>query len=330
MILDFNYLVHCVRANLIFHVQHGIDYLRSTLLTHWGRDKMAAISQTTYSNVLFLMKMYKFRLKFHWSLFQGSDEQYSGIGSDNGLTGAKPLSEPIMVISLTHICVTYILSSLLVYGNQQCDCEYSSLNFKFPHMVYFLSYIQCIKWEPRSKYFYIKSLTHELPIMHTQQHPFSNVEELFPNIRCTPNKWIRSYYDDYAPMLLHTCIILLTDKPTHNWMFTVKIEISRNFQFWCHASINCTCQHVFGVPEHQFINYVLRCDLFCVSMRNSRYQDVFFMIFILFSHFGVWLIQFSDDFYCVHIFLHVWKEALFYFTSQFNSFRPFWKLSSVH
>ena len=38
-------------------------------LTHWGRDKMAAISQTTFSNVFSWMKMYELRLKFHWSLF---------------------------------------------------------------------------------------------------------------------------------------------------------------------------------------------------------------------------------------------------------------------
>ena len=39
------------------------------LLTHWGRDKMAAISQTTLSNALSWKKMLEFRLKFHWSLF---------------------------------------------------------------------------------------------------------------------------------------------------------------------------------------------------------------------------------------------------------------------
>ena len=38
-------------------------------LTHCGRDKMAAIFQTTFSNAFSWMKMYKFRLKFHWSLF---------------------------------------------------------------------------------------------------------------------------------------------------------------------------------------------------------------------------------------------------------------------
>ena len=38
-------------------------------LTHWGRDKMAAIFQTTVSNGFSWTKMLEFRLKFHWSLF---------------------------------------------------------------------------------------------------------------------------------------------------------------------------------------------------------------------------------------------------------------------
>ena len=38
-------------------------------LTHWGRDKMDAISQTTFSNAFSWMKMHEFRLRFHWSLF---------------------------------------------------------------------------------------------------------------------------------------------------------------------------------------------------------------------------------------------------------------------
>ena len=38
-------------------------------LTHWGRGKMDAISQTTFSNEFSWMKMYEYRLKFHWNLF---------------------------------------------------------------------------------------------------------------------------------------------------------------------------------------------------------------------------------------------------------------------
>ena len=37
-------------------------------LTHWGRDKMDANSQTTSSSAFSWMEMFEFRLKFHWSL----------------------------------------------------------------------------------------------------------------------------------------------------------------------------------------------------------------------------------------------------------------------
>ena len=39
------------------------------VVTHWGRYKMTAIYQTTFSNAFSWMKMYKFRLRFQWSLF---------------------------------------------------------------------------------------------------------------------------------------------------------------------------------------------------------------------------------------------------------------------
>ena len=50
---------------LMFLQQRLLNYC----LTHWGRDKMVAIFQTTFSNAFSWMKMFKFRLRFHWSLF---------------------------------------------------------------------------------------------------------------------------------------------------------------------------------------------------------------------------------------------------------------------
>ena len=38
-------------------------------LTHWARDEMNNISQTTFSKVFSSIKMFEFRLKFHWNLF---------------------------------------------------------------------------------------------------------------------------------------------------------------------------------------------------------------------------------------------------------------------
>ena len=59
---------------------HGIS-----LLTHCSRDKMATIPQMTFLNAFSWRKMFEFRLKFHWILFQGSNWQYISIGLDNGL-----------------------------------------------------------------------------------------------------------------------------------------------------------------------------------------------------------------------------------------------------
>ena len=77
-------------------------------LTLWGPDKMAAIFQTTFSNVISGMKMHEFRLKFHCFYFAKSPF--------NNITalvqavawhqpGDKPLSEPRLVSLPTHLCV---------------------------------------------------------------------------------------------------------------------------------------------------------------------------------------------------------------------------------
>ena len=42
---------------------------RSSQVTDWGRDKMDAISQTSFSNAFSWMKMLEFRLRNHWNLF---------------------------------------------------------------------------------------------------------------------------------------------------------------------------------------------------------------------------------------------------------------------
>ena len=44
-------------------------YFDSHDLTHWGRGKMDAISQTTFSSAFSWMKMFEFLFKFHWNLF---------------------------------------------------------------------------------------------------------------------------------------------------------------------------------------------------------------------------------------------------------------------
>ena len=46
-----------------------VEHVHAVMLTHWGRNKMAAIFQTKLSNAFSLMRMLEFRLRFHWSLF---------------------------------------------------------------------------------------------------------------------------------------------------------------------------------------------------------------------------------------------------------------------
>ena len=50
---------------------------------------MAEIFQTIVSNVFSWMKMYEFRLRFHEVYSQGSNWQYSSIGSGNGLAPSR-------------------------------------------------------------------------------------------------------------------------------------------------------------------------------------------------------------------------------------------------
>ena len=69
-------------------------------LTHWGRDKMDAISQMIFSYAFSWMKMYELRLKFHWRLFPRV--KINNIPAFVQIMawrrpGEKPLSEPIMV-----------------------------------------------------------------------------------------------------------------------------------------------------------------------------------------------------------------------------------------
>ena len=78
-------------------------------LTHWGQDKMTIIFQITFSNAFSWTKMYEFWLKFHWSLFLSFQlttslpwfRKYLGVDH-----GDKPVSEPMLVSLLMHICVT--------------------------------------------------------------------------------------------------------------------------------------------------------------------------------------------------------------------------------
>ena len=53
-------------------------------LSHWGQDKMDAILQPTFWTAFSWMRINKFQLNFHWSLFL-KVQQYSSIGWDNDM-----------------------------------------------------------------------------------------------------------------------------------------------------------------------------------------------------------------------------------------------------
>ena len=79
------------------------------VLTHWGRDEMGAISQTTFSNAFSWMKMLRISIKISLKFVpKGPINNIPALVQMMAWrrSGDKPLSEPMMVGLLTHICVT--------------------------------------------------------------------------------------------------------------------------------------------------------------------------------------------------------------------------------
>ena len=62
-------LMPLIHGNFMSTTIRSLRWKTAPRLTHWGRDKIATIFQTTFSEAFSWMKMYKLRLKFHWSLF---------------------------------------------------------------------------------------------------------------------------------------------------------------------------------------------------------------------------------------------------------------------
>ena len=112
LLVDFRYsravdsssIKHMISRNKLLMVYFRL----SMILTHWGWDKMAAISQTTSSGAFWWMKIYEFLLKISQKCVPGVR-----INNISALVeimawrrpGYKPLSELLMVSLLTHICV---------------------------------------------------------------------------------------------------------------------------------------------------------------------------------------------------------------------------------
>ena len=93
-----------------------------TELIHWGWDKMAAIFQATVSNTCSWINVCWFQLKFHWCLFPWVQLTITALFQIMAWhwPGDKPLSEPKMIIWLTHICGTWpqwVKWSILFFRN---------------------------------------------------------------------------------------------------------------------------------------------------------------------------------------------------------------------
>ena len=62
-------LIYLSVVYMVGYLSTWVRFSHVSTLTYWGRYKMDAISQTTFSSAFSWMKMFEFRLKFHWSLF---------------------------------------------------------------------------------------------------------------------------------------------------------------------------------------------------------------------------------------------------------------------
>ena len=93
-------------SSAISQTKTFVDELWLLCLTHWSRHKMAAIFQTTFSNSFSWMKIWiSVLLKF---IPKGPINNIPALVQIMAWCwpGDKPLSEPMMVNLLTHICVT--------------------------------------------------------------------------------------------------------------------------------------------------------------------------------------------------------------------------------
>ena len=74
-------------------------------LTRHPLDKMAAISQTTFSNASSWINNFVFWLKFHRRFFLRANKPYPSIGSDNGLGPIKFILQYVQVVNLSYYAI---------------------------------------------------------------------------------------------------------------------------------------------------------------------------------------------------------------------------------
>ena len=112
---------------LLVVIDNAGAYTRHMHLSHWGRDKIA-ISRTKFSNAFSWMKYMNFVYDFAEVCWLGSNNNIPALVQIIAwrCPGDMPLSEPMIVTLLTHICVTrpqwvkciiFLLFKLWLYYN---------------------------------------------------------------------------------------------------------------------------------------------------------------------------------------------------------------------
>ena len=94
--------------------------------THWDRNTMAAIFQTTFWGTFSWMKIYGFRLRFHWSLFLTFELTIPA------LVQIMDWRRPMVVSLLTHIYIYMSLgfNELIRYARSSLASGWCGYNIK--------------------------------------------------------------------------------------------------------------------------------------------------------------------------------------------------------
>ena len=90
-------------------LHHNWNFNSNNILTHWGCNKIAAILQTTFSKCTFLKENVLISIKISLKLIpKGPINNILALAQIMAWhrPDDKPLSEPMTIILLTHICVT--------------------------------------------------------------------------------------------------------------------------------------------------------------------------------------------------------------------------------
>ena len=125
----------CLCKYAALRVLDSLFHYKVNDLVHWGRDKVDAISQTTFSNAISGIKMYEFRIKFHWRLFTDAYIRHSA--SFPVVKIVPPMNTSDCFSNLTiMIHVSYSITSCQVCGNWNGhENRRYSIILTFPHNV---------------------------------------------------------------------------------------------------------------------------------------------------------------------------------------------------